>query len=41
MYLVTVLFTGLTVASLAGQGGPELARDDGSVARSVALGCCS
>ena len=38
MYLVTVLFTGLTVASLAGQGGPELARDDGSVARSVALG---
>ena len=37
MYLITVLFTGLTVASL-GQGGPELARDDGSVARSVALG---
>ena len=36
--LVTVLFTGLTVASLAYQGGPELARDDGSVARSVALG---
>ena len=38
MYLLTALFTALTVASLVGQGGPELARDDGSVARSVALG---
>jgi hypothetical protein len=38
MYLLTALFTALTVASLAGHGGPELARDDGSVARSVALG---
>jgi hypothetical protein len=38
MYLITALFTGLTVASLVGQGGPELAREDGSVARSVALG---
>jgi Concanavalin A-like lectin/glucanases superfamily len=38
MYLITALFTGITVASLIGQGGPELARDDGSVARSVALG---
>ena len=37
MYLLTALF-GLTVASPVGQGGPELARDDGSVARSVALG---
>ena len=41
MYLLTALFTALTVASLVGQGGPELARDDGSVARSVALGLCS
>jgi hypothetical protein len=38
MYLITALFTGLTVASLVGQGGPELAREDGSVVRSVALG---
>ena len=38
MYLLTALFTALTVASLVGQGGPELARDDGSVARSVAFG---
>ena len=41
MYLITVLFTGLTVASLAGQGGPELARDDGSVAHRWPWGCCS
>jgi Concanavalin A-like lectin/glucanases superfamily len=38
MYLITALFAGLTVASLVGQGGSELARGDGSVARSVALG---
>ena len=38
MAFLTALFTALTVASLVGQGGPELARDDGSVARSVALG---
>ena len=38
MYLITALFAGVTVASMVGQGGPELARNDGSVARSVALG---
>ena len=38
MYLITALFTGLTVASLIGQGGLELAHNGGSVARSVALG---
>jgi hypothetical protein len=38
MYFLTALFTGVTVVSIVGQGGSELARDDGSVARSVALG---
>ena len=38
MYLIIALSTGLTVVSLIGQGSPELARDDGSIARSVALG---
>jgi hypothetical protein len=38
MYLITALFTGLTVASLIGQGSLEHAHDDGADARSVTLG---
>jgi hypothetical protein len=38
MYLITALFTGVTLMSLAGGDGLNLARDDGGVARSMALG---
>jgi hypothetical protein len=36
MYVITALFAGVTLASLG--GGIDLAREDGSVARAVALG---
>ncbi len=38
MYLIAAVFTGLTVVSLAGEGGLEHARADGGTARSAALG---
>jgi hypothetical protein len=38
IYLIAAVFTGVTVVSLTGQGGLELARDDGGNARSAALG---
>ena len=39
IYVITALFVGVTVVSLAGEGGLEFARqDDGSIARSMALG---
>lgn len=38
MYLIAAVFTGVTLTSLAGWGGLELARDDGGIARSMALG---
>jgi hypothetical protein len=36
--VITVVFTAVTLVSLAGEGGLDLARDDGGIARSVALG---
>ena len=38
LYLIAAVFTGVTVMALIGQGGLELARDDGGVARSAAGG---
>lgn len=38
MSVITVVFTAVTLVSLAGEGGLDLARDDGGFARSVALG---
>ena len=38
MYLIVALFTAVTVVSLTGEGGIQLARDDGAIARSAALG---
>jgi Concanavalin A-like lectin/glucanases superfamily len=38
MYFIAVVFTGVTVVSIAGPGGVELSRDDGGIARSAALG---
>ena len=38
MSLIAAVFTGVTLISLAGWGGLELARDDGGIARSIALG---
>ena len=38
MYLITLLFAGVTVVSLVGHGGIELARHDGGIARSMAIG---
>ena len=37
-YLVAAVFTGVTVMALSGQAGLELARQDGGVARSAAIG---
>ena len=36
--LIAAVFAGVTLSSLAGWGGLELARDDGGIARSAALG---
>jgi hypothetical protein len=38
MYVISAVFTGVTVVALAGEGGIELGRHDGGVARSAALG---
>jgi Concanavalin A-like lectin/glucanases superfamily len=38
MFAVAVVLAGVTIAALAGHAGPDLARDDGGVARSAALG---
>lgn len=38
MYLLAAVLTAVTVASVAGGSGLELARDDGGIARSMALG---
>ncbi len=38
MYVISAVFAGVTVVSLAGEGGTELGRHDGGVARSAALG---
>jgi hypothetical protein len=38
MYVISAVFTAVTVVSLAGEGGIELGRHDGGVARSAALG---
>ncbi len=38
MYIISAVFTGVTVVSLTGQGGSEPVRHDGGLARSAALG---
>jgi hypothetical protein len=38
MYVLTVAFAGVTLVALAGGSGLDPARDEGGVARSVAVG---
>ena len=38
LYLIVALFAAVTVVSLTGEGGAQLARDNGAIARSAALG---